>query len=83
VFVDEKGSARGIFIDILQEVARLDDRTYIRRDDAGHITHFEGIVLDITDSVAATEALRQNKEELLRSKNWSPLAFLPEGLRMT
>lgn len=62
------------------DVRWLDDRTYIRRDDAGHITHFEGIVLDITDSVAATEALRQNKEKLLRSKKMESLGLLAGGV---
>ena len=29
----------------------LDDRTYIRRDNTGKIAHYEGIVVDITDSM--------------------------------
>ena len=39
----------------------LDDRTYIRRDTNGIITHYEGIVVDITDSKQAAEALRENE----------------------
>jgi PAS domain S-box-containing protein len=39
------------------EIKWLDDRTWIRRDKNGNITHFEGIVIDITDRKAAEAAL--------------------------
>ena len=32
-----------------RRVKRVDDRTYIRRDGEGRITHYQGIVLDITE----------------------------------
>jgi len=40
----------------------------IRRDNEDKIAHYEGIVVDITDSMQADEALRENKEKLARSK---------------
>jgi len=41
------------------EVKWLDDRTFIRRDADGRITHFQGIVLDITDRQALAAQLQQ------------------------
>ena len=58
----------------------LDDRTYIRRDNTGKITHYEGIVVDITDSKQADEALRENKEKLARSKKMESLGLLAGGV---
>jgi PAS domain S-box-containing protein len=58
----------------------LDDRTYIRRDSKGQITHYEGIVVDITDSMQAAEALRENKEKLARSKKMESLGLLAGGV---
>ncbi|MFX1457318.1 MAG: PAS domain S-box protein [Promethearchaeota archaeon] len=40
----------------------LDDRTWIRRDQRGNITHFEGIVLDITKRKNADEALKLSEK---------------------
>ena len=44
-------------------VKYVDDRTYIRRDNKGEITHYEGVVIDITDRVQAVEALREGEEK--------------------
>ncbi len=44
----------------------VDDRTYIRRGEKNQITHYQGIVLDITDRVQAEEELRLAKEETER-----------------
>jgi PAS domain S-box-containing protein len=62
------------------KVRWLDDRTYIRRDNKGNITHYEGIVVDITDSVQAAEVLRENKEKLARSKKMESLGLLAGGV---
>lgn len=58
----------------------LDDRTYIRRDSEGNITHFEGVVVDITESVKTSETLRQNKEKSVRSKKMESLGLLAGGV---
>lgn len=42
----------------------VDDRTVIRRDASGQITHYQGVVLDITERMKAEEALRQSDERL-------------------
>jgi len=58
----------------------LDDRTFIRRDHKGNITHYEGLVVNITDSLLAAEALRQNEEKLARSKKMESLGLLAGGV---
>ena len=45
------------------EVKYLDDRTYIRRDKEGRITHYEGIVIDITTRHSMEEALTESEEK--------------------
>ena len=39
----------------------VEDYTHIRRDPAGNITHYEGLVLDITERVKAEEALEKSE----------------------
>lgn len=46
----------------------VDDRTAVRRDEQGRITHYQGIVLDITDQVAARSRLEETLQEL-RERN--------------
>lgn len=46
------------------KVKWIDDRTYIRRDVEGRITHYQGIVFDITERIEAEEALRENTERI-------------------
>jgi len=46
------------------EVRWIDDRSWVRRDAAGDITHYQGIVVDITERKQFEEQLKQAKEEL-------------------
>ena len=62
------------------KVRWVDDRTYIRRENKGEIAHYEGIVVDITDSMQAAEALRENNERLARSKKMESLGLLAGGV---
>jgi len=41
------------------DVRWVDDRTWIRRDESGQLTHYEGILLDITDRKVAEEKVRE------------------------
>ncbi|MCP4727368.1 MAG: PAS domain-containing protein, partial [bacterium] len=45
------------------EVRWIDNRTHIRRDKEGKITHYQGIVIDITENELAKEALRESEEK--------------------
>jgi two-component system cell cycle sensor histidine kinase/response regulator CckA len=44
------------------KVRWLDDRSFICRDEKGRVTHYQGIVLDITARRQVEEALRNSKE---------------------
>jgi two-component system cell cycle sensor histidine kinase/response regulator CckA len=46
------------------DVHWITDSTFIRRDTAGAVTHYQGIVTDVTDRIRAEEALTQEKESL-------------------
>ncbi|MFH1672231.1 MAG: PAS domain S-box protein [Pseudomonadota bacterium] len=43
------------------ETRWLDDRTWVRRDSNGIITHYQGIILDITERKRAAEDLRESE----------------------
>ncbi len=45
----------------------IEGKTFIRRDDKGGITHFQGIVLDVTDRIRAEEELQKKTYELEES----------------
>jgi PAS domain S-box-containing protein len=46
----------------------VDDRTVIERDADGNITHYQGIVIDITDSKRAQDELQAAYEQLTRTE---------------
>ena len=46
------------------QVRWTDDRTFIERDAEGQITHYQGIVIDITERKRAEEALSENRDLL-------------------
>lgn len=41
----------------------VEDRTFVERDDAGRVTHFQGIVMDITERRLAEVALRDSEQK--------------------
>ena len=46
------------------DVRCIDDRTWVRRDLNGVITHYQGIVLDVTERKQAEEELKKHRERL-------------------
>jgi PAS domain S-box-containing protein len=46
------------------DIRWIDDRTWIRKDADGKVTHYQGITIDITDRKQAEEALLKKHEEL-------------------
>ena len=51
----------------------IDDYTHIRRDNEGNITHYEGIILDITERKKAEEALKESEARLNYILKGSPM----------
>ncbi len=45
-----------------EAVKWVDDRTYIRRNENDEISHYQGIVMDITDQMLMQAALRESEE---------------------
>ena len=41
----------------------LDDKTNIKRDNSGRVTHYQGVVEDISDRIRAEEALHREQEK--------------------
>ncbi len=47
----------------------IDDRTWIRRNKEGEITHYQGIVLDISERKKAQEKLFENEVQIKRERD--------------
>ena len=62
------------------ETKWLDDMTFIRRDEKGDITHYEGIVLDISERVKAEEEKENLQEKLQRSQKMESMGLLAGGV---
>lgn len=46
------------------QIKWIDDNTYLKRDNSGRVSHFEGVVLDITERQKNVELLRCNQQQL-------------------
>ncbi len=62
------------------EVKWLDDRTYIRRDENGNITHYEGIVMDITDRMRIEEDNKKLETQLQQAQKLESVGVLAGGI---
>jgi PAS domain S-box-containing protein len=58
----------------------VDDMTFIRRDEKGEITHFEGIVLDVSERVRAEREKESLQDKLQRSQKMESLGLLAGGV---
>jgi signal transduction histidine kinase/CheY-like chemotaxis protein len=62
------------------EIKWVDDMTFIRRDENGDITHYEGIVLDISERVRAEHEKESLQDKLQRSQKMESLGILAGGV---
>ncbi|MDM8539907.1 PAS domain-containing protein [Desulfococcaceae bacterium HSG7] len=62
------------------EIKWLDDRTHIRRDNNGNITHYEGIVLDITDHHKTESEKKRLELQLQQSQRMNSVGKLAGGV---
>jgi len=61
----------------LGNIKWIKDETYIIRDETGKITHFEGVIIDITKQIEAEEELIKAKEKA--EENRERLDFVLQG----
>ena len=54
----------------------LDDRTWLRKNEKGEITHYQGIVVDITERKNAEQAIQEQMDELRR---WHEVTLGPRS----
>ncbi len=62
------------------KVKWVDDKTYIRRDGKGKITHYQGIVEDITDQVLAQDEKAKLVKQLQQAQKMEALGTLAGGV---
>jgi len=58
----------------------IDDKTYIRRDEQGTITHYQGIVEDITEHKQAEEEKRKLEAQLQEARRLEGIGTLAGGI---
>jgi PAS domain S-box-containing protein len=58
----------------------IDDKTYIRRDQHGTITHYQGIVEDITEQKQAEEEKRKLEAQLQEARRLEGIGTLAGGI---
>jgi PAS domain S-box-containing protein len=59
----------------------VSDQTLIRRDHAGRITHYQGIVEDISSRIEAEQALKESEEKFSKAFHSSPDAIILSRLK--
>jgi PAS domain S-box-containing protein len=62
------------------ETKWLDDMTFIRRNERGDITHFQGIVLDVSERVNADDEMKKLQTGLHRAQKMESLGLLAGGV---
>ncbi len=69
-----------------RDIRWIDDRTWVRRGTDGSVTHYQGIIVDISERKKAEEALRkaykdlqETKDQLIQSGRLAALGQLASG----
>jgi PAS domain S-box-containing protein len=62
------------------EIKWIDDRSWIRTNEEGEITHYQGIVLDMTERKQAEERERQLQQELAVASRLSTVGEMASGI---
>ena len=58
----------------------VDDRTVIRRDESGRITHYQGILIDVTDRIRAETEKLALEENLRQTQKLESIGTLASGV---
>jgi len=62
------------------DVRWIDDRTWIRRNEDGKVTHFQGIGIDITERKQAEEEKKRLEGQLLQAQKMKAIGTLAGGI---
>ena len=62
------------------EVKWIEENTFARHDGEGNITHYEGIVVDISERIHAAEALNESEQKLRQAQKLESVGRLAGGI---
>jgi two-component system, cell cycle sensor histidine kinase and response regulator CckA len=62
------------------QIRWLDDRTMVERDDTGRVTHYQGIVVDITDQKLAEQEREKLQSQLNHAQRMESIGRLAGGV---
>ncbi|MEN8198688.1 MAG: ATP-binding protein [Thermodesulfobacteriota bacterium] len=62
------------------QVRYLDDMTHIQRDDKGSITHYQGVVIDVTERCILQKKQKMLEQQLQRARQMEAVGLMSGGI---